>query len=528
VSTPWEPRRRASRHAWADRNAAGADELSSVRPVGLTSLRFVALAIRRRALLGCAVVLAGLAVTAAIYVLAPPAYQASTSILITNDLLEDPNIQMQGNVVIAQGATVAAGALRRLGLTEPARSFMRTYSVTFASDRLLVITTNAPSVTTAMRRARALAGAFLQARAVELRTSQKLGVKALGGQIVVDEDKLGMLASQIARMAPSENRRDVEKQYAREASAVGALKFDRDHYPVTTASMIQGTSVFDPPAPIPPSRKHLAAIFGAAGFFASLATGLGVVIIGAVTSNRLRRRDDVARALGAPIKLSVGKIRPLWALARPHRLTRGSRHQRRIVAHLRNAVADGGTALAVVPVDNAPAVASSVASLAISCAREGRRVVLADLSAGTPAARLLGASEPGLHEVFAEGTSLTVAIPERYDVVPVGPIRPLVPSWEHRQANRELAAACASADLLLSAVTLDPSLGGDHLATWSTDVVVMVTAGRSVAAKIHATGEMIKLAGTRLCSAVLLDADKKDESPGAVRPSPGWQRPARL
>jgi len=528
VSTPWEPRRRAGRHAWADRNAAGADELSSVRPVGLTSLRFIGLAIRRRALLGCAVVLAGLAATAAIFVAAPPAYQASTSVLITNDPLIDPNLQMQGNVALAQRADVAAGALSRLGLAEPASSFMRTYSVTFASDRLLVITANAPSVATAMRWARALADAFLQARALELRTQQNLGIAALGSEIAAGEDKLGILAGQIARMAPSENRRDVEKQYSREASAVGALVYDRDHFPVTTASMIHETAVFDPPAPIPPSRKHLAIIFGAAGFFASLAAGFGVVIVGGVTSNRLRRRDDVARALGAPVKLSVGKIRPLWALARPHRLTRGSRHQRRIVAHLRNAVADDGTALAVVPVDNAPAVASSVASLAISCAQEGRRVVLADLSAGNPAARLLGATEPGIHEVSTEGTSLTVAVPERYDVVPVGPIRPLVPSWEHRQANRGLAAACASADLLLSTVTLDPSLGGDHLATWSTDVVVMVTAGRSVAAKIHATGEMIKLAGTRLCSAVLLDADKSDESLGAVRPSPGWQRPARL
>ncbi len=123
-------------------------------------------------------------------------------------------------------------------------------------------------------------------------------------------------ASSITR-SPRRRRRRAsttgEVAYSKESSAVGALVYDLDHYPVTTASMIRGTSVLDPPAPIPPSRKHLAAIFGAAGFFASLALGLGVVIIGAVTSNRLRRRDDVAQALGAPVKLSVGKVRPLWA-----------------------------------------------------------------------------------------------------------------------------------------------------------------------------------------------------------------------
>ncbi len=59
----------------------------------------------------------------------------------------------------------------------------------------------------------------------------------------------------------------------RKAGDVGALVYDLQHYPVTTASMIKGTSVLDEAAPIPPSRKHLAAIFGAAGFFASLAIG---------------------------------------------------------------------------------------------------------------------------------------------------------------------------------------------------------------------------------------------------------------
>jgi capsular polysaccharide biosynthesis protein len=521
-------RRQGGRHAWADRNAAGADELTGGKPAGLTSLRFVGAAIRRRAWLAGMVVLLGLVVTAAIYVAAPPPYQASTSIFITNNPLLDPNVQMQGNVTIAQGAEVAAGAKRSLKLRQPLSSFMRTYSVTLSSDRMLVITTSAPSTAAAVRRANALAQAFLRFRMQELYIQQKAGVRALHSEIASAQAKIFVLQSAFNKIRPSESKRDMAKELEKHNAALGALVYDLNNYPVTTTSMIKGTSIMDYAAPIPPSRKHLLAIFGAAGFFASLAAGLLVVIIGALTSNRLRRRDDVARALDAPIKLSVGRVRPLWALVRPRRLTPRSRHQRRIVAHLRSAVADGGAALAVVPVDNATTVASSVASLAISCAQEGRRVVLADLSAGTPAARLLGASEPGIHEVITEGTSLTVAVPEPYDVVPVGPIRPLVPSWQHRQANKDLAAACASADLLLSTVTLDPSLGGDHLATWSTDVVVMVTAGRSLAAKIHATGEMIKLAGTKLSSAVLIDADRSDESLGAVRPSPGSQRPARL
>ena len=64
MTTQLTRRRQAGRHAWADRNAAGADELTSSRPAGLTSLRFVGASIRRRAWLAAAIVLLGLIVTA--------------------------------------------------------------------------------------------------------------------------------------------------------------------------------------------------------------------------------------------------------------------------------------------------------------------------------------------------------------------------------------------------------------------------------------------------------------------------------
>ena len=519
--------RQAGRHTWADRNAAGADELATVRPVSMISLRFAAAALRRRAWLGCAVVVAGLAVTATVFVMAPPPHQASTSILITNDPNADPIVQMQGNVTLAESAKVAAGAVKYLRLRERPSAFMHTYTVASATDRLLVFTTNASSDAEAVREAHALAVVFLGFRAVVLKTQQRLSVRALASEIAVKREALVFLEGQYAK-GGSDAKKDLQKGLTRLSAALGALVYNQINYPVVTLSMIEGTKILDAAAPIPPSRKHLAAIYGAAGLFASLAAGLGVVIIGAVTSNRLRRRDDIARTLGTPVRLSVGKIPARWRLLRSPVLNAGSMHQRRIVAHLRGAVADGGAALAVVSIDNASAVASSIASLAVSCAQEGRRVVLADLSAGAPAARLLGAGEPGIHEVNAEGTSLTVAVPEPHDVIPVGPIRPPAPVRQHRQASKELAAACASADLLLSIVTLDSSLGGDHLATWSTDVVVIVTAGRSVAAKLYATGEMIKLAGTRLTSAILIESDSNDESLGAVRLTPGWRHPARI
>jgi len=150
------------------------------------------------------------------------------------------------------------------------------------------------------------------------------------------------------------------------------------------------------------------------------------------------------------------------------------------------------------------------------------QVVVADLCSGAPAARLLGTKDPGVHTVSVDGVHLVTAVPELDDVVPVGPI--LGGSLRAR-ATESLAAACASADLLLTLVTLDPSVGSEHLPTWAADAVVVMTAGRSSWTKIHAVGEMIRLAGTRLVSAVLVGADKADESLGVTHP-PGAGRDA--
>ena len=82
-----------------------------------------------------------------------------------------------------------------------------------------------------------------------------------------------------------------------------------------------------------------------------------------------------------------------------------------------------------------------------------------------------------------------------------------------------MTAACASANLLLTLNTVDPSLGGEHLATWATDAVVVSDRRTVVVEKIHAVAELVRLSGTRLVSAVLVGADKTDESLGMMRAS---------
>jgi hypothetical protein len=157
-----------------------------------------------------------------------------------------------------------------------------------------------------------------------------------------------------------------------------------------------------------------------------------------------------------------------------------------------------------------------VVALALSCAEQGKRVMLADLFPDAPCARLLRTAIPGVHEMEVRGTRLMVAVPERGDVVPAGPLTPVMESAQSVAASADVSAAYSSADVLLTLAALNPMLGAEYLGTWATDVVVTVTAGQSSWMRVQGVGEMIRLAGIRLVSAVLIGADKTDQSLGVI------------
>ena len=48
---------------------------------------------------------------------------------------------------------------------------------------------------------------------------------------------------------------------------------------------------------------------------------------------------------------------------------------------------------------------------------------------------------------------------------------------KYPQPEEAVAAVCGYADLVITLVTLDPAYGGDHLATWASNAVAVVTAG---------------------------------------------------
>lgn len=189
---------------------------------------------------------------------------------------------------------------------------------------------------------------------------------------------------------------------------------------------------------------------------------------------------------------------------------------RRITAYLRTVLwpgPHGPASLAVVPVDDVRIPALCLTSLAVSCAQQGKRVVVVDLCPGAPAARLLGVKRAGVEKLSVHGADLMVAVPDPDNDRPTGPLASTDRQGEH------IGAFGLSADVLLTLAALDPAVGAEHLPEWASAVVAVVTAGRSSAARVHAVGEMLRLAGISRFSAVVVGADKADESLGVTRRS---------
>ena len=519
---------------WFEDDAIAAGDGSADFAPSLVSVGFIRAALRRSARFWRSMAVIGLLAGAGLYLVSPPTYQASTTLLLTVGPEAQPGEAILNDQTMAQSRGVAGLAVHNLGLPESAGSFLGSYKITPLTDRVLQITVSASSSNEAVHRANVLAQAFLTYRADVLQTQQQLESAGYGQQVTQVKDYIKSISEQISQLtAQPVSSSQQAKLSALRAQRDGAnsdltdleqtAASDKAAAQVSTASMIGQSRVLDAASPLAPhSRtKHLI-LYAVAGFLIGLILGVSIVVVRALVSDRLRRRDDVARALGAPVKLSVPTLRvKRRLLGRLSLAAARGRDTQRIVAYLRDAVPKSPpspAALAVVPADDPQVAALCVASLAVSCAQQGKRVVVADLCGGSPAAMLLGAADPGVHTVSLDGAHLAVVVPDPDEVAPAGPFSHTSPQAQPALAS-QVAAACASADVLFTLVTLDPSVGGDHLATWASDAVVVITAGRSSWEKIQAVGEMIRLAGTRLISAVLVGADKTDESLG-VTPTP--------
>ncbi len=476
-------------------------------------------ALRRRWRLWLTTALGGLMVALALSLAFPPPHAATTVLLLHHPADVDPTRAMKTDSELLKTRTVAQGAIDRLGLDLTPAELISDYSATALSDLLLQVTAYGSTAEEAVRMAEALASEFLRFRREEFERQSQVVVRVLEERKGTLSAESEVLTARIDSFGRGQNVSDLSDLLARRtavATELAELGRRIDEMRIDAVAVSANSRVVDPVGE--PKRSPLKAMAAnvLAGIVGGLALGMGWVVISEVASDRVRRRQEVMLSLRAPVAVSIGPLRgPLWVQRTRFRrhLAKSSRPDIiQVVRHLRSVLSTDGAlrpALVTVSVASDGPAALFVASTAVELLREGKNVLVVDLSRRSALAAVLEVPAGKTAPVAVEGTESRLWL--------------TFPSAELEDAHEDDELGMEP-DVALVLATLDPALGAWHLLEWARTAVTVATAGRSTATALRSAAQMIRGAGLELTSAILVAADPSDESLGIPDSSTGDYR----
>ena len=305
---------------WAYEDFATAEEHQPFNVAGsFASLGFIFAAIRRsrRFLIACAVI--GIVAGLGVYVKFPVAYVATVSVLIKNNPGEDPVSAMQTQVQLVESQSVATATVKSLGLPQTVSSFRAAYTASAVTDQIISITLHAPTAAGAVDQANTLAAQYLKFRASLLRRPagqgrrrlRSAGSRGQAAHRLPAESDRAQLQGQPGKQAQltklqSQLKTAISSRVQTVEQTVTGLTVEEKS---TTSGMIDGSAVLNSATVQHHSKIKDIIEYVLIGLIGGLAIGLGFLVVRELISDRLRRRDDIAAALGAPVRLSVGAVR---------------------------------------------------------------------------------------------------------------------------------------------------------------------------------------------------------------------------
>jgi capsular polysaccharide biosynthesis protein len=481
------------------------------------SIRSLKSALRRRRRLWVTTAIVGLLLGATLHVILPSKVVSISQLYLVQPSGGAPGQAMTDAVGLLQTQAVADRAVSILHGNGVHVNVVSPYKGTAVSPSIMAIKVSAPSAAVSVTENDALAAAFLAVRSSVLNQQTQVQVNGLESQIDALKSQIQQLTGQINALPAStastglvaNQRNDLVNQRASANGQIVQLLSQAGQDELTQAQISQGSRVLDAAVVPHASKKKVIIRDALTGLVAGSALGMIIVILTDLLSDRLRRRGEVAATLGAPVELSVGHLpSPRWfARARMQRALKhpGSRLlmvERRLRDHLESASITG---LSLIEIEAAKPAALALATLTLSLASEGKRVMIVDAAEGRPLAALLVGDD-----AVPEGA--TVSICDQEVTLLVAPDDPAQVAWMDSPDD---------ADVILTLATVDPALGAEHFSTWVSDVVVMVRAGGASAVQIDAVGQLLRQSLIGVWSAILIDADPDDVSAGV----PGGYQP---
>lgn len=275
-----------------------------IRRSGTELAEHVSLLRRRRVLfLGC--LLLGLTAGLALMRVTPPAYTATTQVLVASTgVQEQPNqvtnrqresLNLDTEAQIAQSAVVAgkAAALLRTATPEPAEVSVP------PNSSVLWISVTAADPATAAAQSTAYAKAYLDHRAETARTAVTVQLRALLAKLKQVNASLGKVVVEMAalRRGSAEHTMAAERQkvLSRQVYTL-TMKFDA----LKTVAVTPGSVISEAAAPGGPSSPSLPLYLGS-GLMLGLLAGAGAAYTRDRLDLRLRTAADVERLSGLPV-----------------------------------------------------------------------------------------------------------------------------------------------------------------------------------------------------------------------------------
>jgi capsular polysaccharide biosynthesis protein len=481
-----------------------------VEPV--IGLRALASTIWRKRRIWLITGLIGLVVAASLHLVIPRSYTAETDLYLTVPSGSNAVDVMAGNVSLLETQVVAQNAIASGHLETTPHALLSHYSGLAVSDNIMSIKFTGSSAEDAIAGAKAVGNAFLAVQANELGLQTNALVKGLRSQIGTLNTEINTLDSQINNLSGAGTEQSTQlanliNQRSENEASVSSLQTQVQQALLNEQSTDHSNSILDPAALVPVSTKKVFIEDGLSGLVAGMAIGILFVIFRALLSDRPVDRASVAATLGAPVELSLEPYRnPL--LRRKRRLAQQLRTpnpslrmiERRLRGHLESAP---GSALAVVAVGNSQPAALAMGALAFALSSEGHRVMVVDAAEHRPLASIVGITpKSGTLETFQLETGEGPAV--RVLVAPDDPMR---------MAQKPPPD---DTDALLVLVTVDAAFGAEQITPWVTDAVLILSPHGVTQTRMEVTREMLREAGISLRSVILLDADPKDETSGAL------------
>lgn len=466
-------------------DVAGGREPEPAAAGGMVSLAFIRATLRRLWFVWVGSALLGLTLAATYLTLLPAQSVGTVTFLLAHDPSTPPDAAMATDVSLLKTRAVAQTLGSELGLQVSPDVLLESIQAQPTTSSVLQVEIPGVDAADAVRRAGLLGETYLAYRKQQITQQADLVTQAYRKRVQSLQAQVDDLTRQYDAVTAGgrggDEATDLLSSRGQLIGDIAGLENQIETVSLEANAVVAASRVLDEPSVVPQSPLRRAVLGLGSGLIGGSGMGLGLLVVYAITTGRLRSRADVAAATGLPVMFSAGALEPGWRGPR-------ARHQaalRLLVDGLETVVPRSG---------NRP---RRLGLICVDCEREGA-MVLAELA----------------RRLSAEGSVLTV------DLAGTGLLeRELSSSASHVEAPGSVAvvsgpAVDAVADVLLSLVPFEIGRGLGHVRSAASHWVVLAKAGRSTSEQLNTVARSARAAGLDVEFVMLVGADGTDASFG--------------